>query len=386
MRLRSTPESVRAGEVTWLALLETVLATGVAVYVAAKHQTVAYIVIGACLSPFALLRSEKSSKLAWYWYTTLYDWWSSHATPVSGGFLRVILGNFLAFAGLPVLVLSIRVASGLVGVMRWPIDSLRAIPANWARTVLALDVRQAPQPLPPPTPPVHQRYLNDISLSYWFRAAHSWVSGSMPLSHVGTFLIVVLYLLLTFVLGLMLFVPAWAYRWSVKATSILYLPLIWVVRSSWPTGVTLRDRLEDFQHSKVEQLKRWYAGFVIVGLTVVPVAVFLWWHATLAALADRVGLRIVNFVLFTGEIEMWHVARLVNAAITVGVWLFADAELRGIQRGRGHTEESVGAVISTASFVRGLLGFYLVAVGLCIFATEVDWSTVHFRFVWWPHR
>ncbi len=51
----------------------------------------------------------------------------------------------------------------------------------------------------------------------------------------------------------------------------------------------------------------------------VPVAIFLVWNELVTRLVLRFGERLVNLYMFTGEVAMWHVAAVVNAAIAYGL-------------------------------------------------------------------
>ncbi len=63
MRFHSTLESVEAGEVSVLAVLETVLAVSVALYVAFRFDYTMHIAFGAIVAPFLMLRTTRSTLL-----------------------------------------------------------------------------------------------------------------------------------------------------------------------------------------------------------------------------------------------------------------------------------------------------------------------------------
>jgi hypothetical protein len=67
MRLHSTAESVKAREVTVLAIVETVVAVGLTILTAFKRDTLLYFAISVLLAPFLLLRNE-------YSYNTMVLW------------------------------------------------------------------------------------------------------------------------------------------------------------------------------------------------------------------------------------------------------------------------------------------------------------------------
>src|SRR5271157_2153847 len=63
MLLHSTTESVDKGEISLLAILETILATAIAIYLSVKFDSLKWIAWPACVAPFFLLRTQDSIKL-----------------------------------------------------------------------------------------------------------------------------------------------------------------------------------------------------------------------------------------------------------------------------------------------------------------------------------
>jgi len=61
MRLYSTAESVDKGEISLLAILETILATAIAIYLSVTFDSFKWIAWSACIAPFLLLRTEQST-------------------------------------------------------------------------------------------------------------------------------------------------------------------------------------------------------------------------------------------------------------------------------------------------------------------------------------
>ena len=63
MRLYSTAESVDKGEISILAIVETIAATSLAIYLSVKFGSFKWIAWSACIAPFLLLRTEQSTVL-----------------------------------------------------------------------------------------------------------------------------------------------------------------------------------------------------------------------------------------------------------------------------------------------------------------------------------
>ena len=63
MRWVSSRESVRQGEPSVLAIVETLVAMGLSLWIAVHFATVEHVVIGACVAPLLMLRTDESAAL-----------------------------------------------------------------------------------------------------------------------------------------------------------------------------------------------------------------------------------------------------------------------------------------------------------------------------------
>src|SRR5436190_1390126 len=68
MRVWSTPQSVRLGEPTLLAILETLGAMAISAWLGVRFGTWKHVLIGFCIAPFLLLRTDASSERAIQWF------------------------------------------------------------------------------------------------------------------------------------------------------------------------------------------------------------------------------------------------------------------------------------------------------------------------------
>ena len=163
----------------------------------------------------------------------------------------------------------------------------------------------------------------------------------------------------------------------------MYFPLLWAAFKSRRGGGTAAQRLETVATDEAERIVRWYAGFVLIFFTILPAVLAAPLQPIIAPVQSAFGVELVDFWLFTGQIKLWHLARGINAVITIGLFLFADKALRRTKHGRAHSDELVHAIIGTGLFVRGFLGIYLSAKLLHVVVTGVDWSTVEWRIIPW---
>ena len=74
MRVLSTAESVDNGEITLLAILETIVATSVAIYLSVTFGSFKWIAWSVCIVPFLLLRTTHSTLLGLDLMKQYTDW------------------------------------------------------------------------------------------------------------------------------------------------------------------------------------------------------------------------------------------------------------------------------------------------------------------------
>ncbi len=214
--------------------------------------------------------------------------------------------------------------------------------------------------------------LGGIRLSHFlkvwrdeFSSPHkTWISW--PFVIVGPLLTVVLY-------G-----PPMLYRLSLKSTSLVYLPFLWVIRDSFHGDLNLRERLIDLKDSSFERLKRWYAGFVLIGLNLIPLALYLVVHSWAAELLRRLHASIhprlqtllAAFFLQPDQVEVrgWHVAGFLNASITLWMFWFAESQLRLLDFHKPVPEGRTTGLLNSALLVRGTLTLYIITCTLYLFA------------------
>lgn len=257
MRFHSTPESVEAGEVTILAVLETVLAVSVALYVAFRFNFTTHIAFGAIVAPFLMLRTDRSTDRAVRIFSTIVDafltrlkrprdltdprlesWSNLLRSALEGLVFLLAVPSMMITFGLGALIA--RVGATVAATVRWPIESLRAMPTNWRMIVLAVDATHLPELVPGiefHKDATREGQLYGSFRRYWqylFAEPADWVGLALALITLGPLLIV----------G---YLPALAYRWSFKATSIVYLPLIWVARTTLQKSLDLNTWLKQIK-------------------------------------------------------------------------------------------------------------------------------------------
>nr|VFJ90174.1 MAG: hypothetical protein BECKLFY1418A_GA0070994_101034 [Candidatus Kentron sp. LFY] len=226
----------------------------------------------------------------------------------------------------------------MLATLRHPVTGIEALPGNWRRILWAVDCRHAPELLPGLSAHDTNTALSLPGLMEKMRTS-DWPDRS---------------------LGIMLipiwFLPGFLYRWSLKSTCWLYLPLIYLGNGLWrPRGAREEGELVTSLHkSRVEGLRRALAVGVAASLVVTtalnhpalqgsireslgqfPLVLqsYLWVLGVLAERASGLS-HLWAFDLF--DLAPWQWLNLLGTAITGILFFYSDRANRiwGLARER----------------------------------------------------
>lgn len=391
MRNFSTPESADRGEISLLAIIETVLSIIITIGIAIKYETLLHIFIGSLIAPFLLFRTDYSTKLGFSMFSTIHIEYeilekllSVEVVQPTDSDMKFLLSSLYFFTvEVPINLILIFIMLGstviirplaaLVGLFRHPIISFRAVPKNWKRIAGSVDLKYPPEPLPGletySTNFEEFRFGNMIGvLTRFFRSPFTF--GSVLAN--GLLFLTVAPILILF------YIPTLIYRFSLKSTTILYLPLIWLTHISFSEGNTLIQKLEDIKESPAESHKRIYAYFIIIFLTILPLFIFsslaeliIWAKQNIHTNAD-----LMRIYIPFNKIELWHIARSLNAVLTVILYYLSYSILRDIESGKSLPGNATDILFRGAFFVRGLFALYTLICGIYIVSQSVSLPAV----------
>lgn len=366
MRVLSTPQSIAQREPTIFALGESLAAIAISLGIAIHFETLAHIAIGACLAPFLLMRSPASIELGRRWFTRV-----ALKKPGVDDPFRMIW-NFLK-----ILVASVLIK--ILATIRHPLKGFRAIPTNWAQVVLCTDIN-TPVELVPGCGPVREtlrKCAYEEEMSNWglllfgaifagllVAAMHVWVRhwfSSVIWRGLVWFLeAVFIFSALAFALGLGCYLVGYLYRLSLKSTALIWLPLLYVVRTTFDETLTLRTRLEEIRESALWKLIRlisWLTLALLTAKIVVLPAVIDWWNL-------QRWTQILNVYVMPNQIHTWHIAAGLNSLVALaGYFFFLERAPRYMLDG-AWTERTVALGLQTFRFVRVVISTYTISVGL----------------------
>ena len=257
-----------------------------------------------------------------------------------------------------------RLGATVFMLLRHPVRTVLAIPANWSRMVLCTDALRPPEPVPglkvtATTPrPENVFDLRGLANTLGKRSG-------IAKFFFGYFLFPVI----------LAFIIAWAYRWSLKATAIVWLPLLWIIPKA-TTKLRLVARLAFVNQSS------W--GRTVVLFSVVVLLTFIakvapysgvhevaaWW----CSLSFANGLeRLVE----PNAIPLWQIGSATNAVLAIGLYMLASHQLIAIKElGKFEAEmKTTDVVMKAGAVVRATLSLYTIAcLGYIVAGLASSWN------------
>jgi hypothetical protein len=357
MLLVSNRESVRRGTPSPLAVVETAAASGLSFWLAWKHDSIEHIVIASALAPFLLLR-------------------------VMSIFLRKSR-NIYQQSLVTVLTPLLKTICTARVVFRHPVYSIKTIPHNFYENVFVLDLHISPKIIPG-SDEVKQ---NEFDVYSFIQSLFGYVKEtlqdpdhSLILKIIGLMFVS----LPTFVFFISpLFIAAFTFRFAIKSTALLWLPLLWIIYWSQP-GRNVLDRIKLYVKQPSTKLMLAYSIFVILGFGVKIISIFGLWRIEEAAPLGALGELARGLVGRCRELPLWQVASALTAVLTWAYFLRTKRHWLAKDTTEAWPEAWMEREYVTFQAVRTTLSLYAIACTLSI-AAVTAWRLKWPHFIFFPH-
>lgn len=343
MRFHSTPESVLNGEITILAIIECIVAimlyVGVCFYLG-SFRYLAWAVVGA---PLMLFRTDRSVE----WGLDLYSHFHNKIIDTLDRFIHISHANFVIFPFKTILITTmvalggsaIRILSPMVLFARKPVEALSEAPINWQRQCLCTDFYFPPEIVP------RESTETELELKFGNIMGFLRRKGSLGrgiwMFFLGPFLF----------LG---FLPPLLYRISFKATSIAYMPFIWVVHWTLVKTLSVKAQLERFIKGEREKVRRVISWTILASL-MAKIALNRGWIDLTFLAAKFPNQKIMEYFVVPSHWPWWQFTLVSDAVLTFFLFFFADAALARHEEG-AWSGETILTTISVTSFIRAMCG------------------------------
>ncbi len=311
---KSDPISVRNGTVSVLAIIETVLAVALSLWVGYKFNYWTHLVISSSVAPLLLLRSEMSNNLGIKKFLDIDD--GKYSYDSRGG--KYLTGIVLSIWALIILFL-IRVYAVIHSLFLIGIRAFTNIPRNWRSVALCVDINHPPEAIAgieaysidnPADTRVKELTISSLIDRYISRNRHR------PLK-----IKVLRTIVYSWVLSC-LFIPSIILRWSIKSSTIVYLPFIFFSKNIGMSAATPYIRFNRIIESKAGLI--WAVGGVWGLFTIIPI-IFATIINTIATSQESsfIVRELLNYFTFVPTIERWNIVRLACATITIFTYIGA---------------------------------------------------------------
>ena len=373
MRLFSNIESAEKGEFSALAALETALAVAISIGIFHYTGSLLHIVISVLITPFLLLRTQRSTEAGLRWFDKLF----TLAFELEGRLLgrdpgtvadaiRVIFLRTPSMIGISI---GVRIAATFWAFVQEPLESIRAIPQNWWRIAFATDFAHPPEIMPGVE--LHVKLESaDPNDYYLFSGAISEFYGqelSVSERSFGTLIIV------------SLFLPSILYRLSLKSTSVLYLPFIWIIHAPRESENQRKLLIRELVESHLERVKRIYAWFVLFVLTLAPAYLLAFEPSLRNQFPDHL---LWNYFAPIHKLSSWHLSRSLSALLTLVMFFLANKALIRADNTDSKITPTTTLLIQSGVKIRGFLSLWTIGCGLFILLSQIDFESL--RVEWLP--
>jgi len=171
--------------------------------------------------------------------------------------------------------------------------------------------------------------------------------------------VMVLLLFLPAVGSIMLtYFAALAYRFSLKSTAFIWLPLLYIADDISPSSATVDRRLDRISTSAAGSLARAYALFAGLLLLLKFVTQIVSYKVLVGLIQMSSWLTPLEPLVKPVEVPVWQVLSILNAIIAWSIYLYADWELSRRKYKSGCSDLTVEKILGTTILVRWMITCY----------------------------
>lgn len=440
-RWYSTVESAANLEFSILAAVESVCAVSLALWLAWYFQTYTHLVVAVLVAPLLLLRTEESTELGLRWFGMFQHWFINDIRKETLSKL-LWLGIALAIIGIPILSeyifrtiessvfikalligvwlfmsvlfyvggiivimsLVIKFFATVINIFTHSKNTFLSIPYNWYRIVCTVDILHPPEILPGIESSKYYKPIDGLDQFRYNKWMHvyddEYIKEQLYLEHNIRFKTLPAWIKYTYknnnrpglsdipqhIIGMIVYVPALFYRWSLKSTALFYLPFIWII--GIPKNLkTITERfdeaLDKLKNGAWAQVQILYAGIVLLLFTALPLILEAQFNDLLTQTPDNLKILVNGIVpfFFMTEIHAWHIARFLAAVLTLVLWWYASDQI--ISR-KYRSDAGSPQLVLSLQRARALLSLFTLGSAAYVLYQAIDWHSKFAHFQWWP--
>lgn len=362
MRFHSTPQSALNGEITKLAIIESVTSVGIYIAIGLYFGTFKYLALAVVVAPLMLFRTEVSA----VWALKVYAQFIKRGIKLWARDYQTLLGFVLGFISIIVFVIviavvgpAIRITATAYWAIRRPLQTLKEVPQNWLRQSFCIDFFHPPEIIPLEAVKgdstgalTFAEILRDIRVSDGITEKMAFTLFYSPVLIIG-------------------YLPSMIYRVSFKATAIAYAPFIWVAHATLRNPLSTKLRLERFTKGELEKVRRIISLFIVTILAAKIGLVWGGWLEQSFIESKFPSKKLAESLVAFGSWPWWQITLTADALLTFFLFFFADAALGRIDSPQAWKEERTLETVSAISFLRAALALATISHFFYIALREV---------------
>lgn len=382
MRLYSTSESVKAGESSALAIAETMIAMAISISIGVYFDFWWHVLIGSLIAPVMLMRTSQSDDYCW----TILKYTNKHVLAPFRNIMIVERQNKFYKNYISILFVSsyffyeiisyqfVRFASFILMLFRSPIDGLRSLPGNWWKQCMCLDLAVSPTFLPEPDDSEASIDNEMLLPNKAYRVYRILFDDRKSRS------ITLIAFLGVIIDTAIVFFPAFAYRWSIKSTAIVWLPFLWAQRVMKNADQTWEQFFRIYVDIWKPQLIALYSTVLLVLFIIKYLLMGFRIHIAmtkenfiqvLAANGFEIGPGSLTELLIAlirpGAIPLWQIAATINSILSILLWWKIREWLAHYKHNDPPADSTVNCWMSTLKYVQRLLTSYSIVCNFILF-------------------
>jgi len=230
------------------------------------------------------------------------------------------------------------------------LESIKAIPKNWKKIVFEVDIFYPPELLPE----IESSNLENLS---------SFKSTNLLLILEPDFPTSKLYKLFIILNYLLLLLPSIIYRYSLKATALIYIPIVWLIPTK---GISLKVIMKENTKTLLSKIMFLYSLFVVVFLTIIPLYLHINSIEILNYLPGIINEKIYE-IFFVINFNLWHITRFFASVLTIIIFICFEKILLNLEEDNNYKYEKKSNFCILLDKIRKGFAFFTLICTLYLF-------------------
>ncbi|MCG3686108.1 hypothetical protein AB0W27_00255 [Aliarcobacter butzleri] len=233
------------------------------------------------------------------------------------------------------------------------LESIKAIPENWKRIVFEVDIFYPPELLPE----IESSNLENLSS---FKSTNLLIVLKLDISAPNKIFVILNYLIFL--------IPSIIYRYSFKATALIYIPIIWLIPSK---NIPLKLIMKEYTRTLLSKIMFFYSLFVVFFLTIIPFYLYIKSIKILNYLPKIINEKIYK-IFFVIDFNFWHLTRFIASVLTIIIFICFEKTLLHLKEDNNYGYKNIAHFCLLLDKFRKIFAFFTLLCTLYLFYINTD--------------